>query len=1444
VIAGLAFVCLLWCAPSALAAKGVYETFGTTGIRGGEFGNNFSNGISGVAVNSHGAGGAGAGDVYVLDRNLNRIQHFSADGAFISAFGRDVIESGPGNNGTEYEICVIAANCKTGIAGTLGGAMNTNSSAIGGVAIDQANGHLYLVDRSNLRIQEFDAAGNFIRAFGKNVASSGPEQADEQQRLTVAATSGQYKLSFGAQTTTDVEWNEAAAGLQVKLEALSSIGAGNVTVSGGPGSAGGGTPYLITFTGTLANVNQEELAVSAGTTPLGGGAGAAIATFNNGGDGFEVCETASNCQQGSSSGTGGSINSLQLGALAIAPPGAPNAGNVLVAEGGNSRVQEFSASGAFVRAFGWDAVASGPGNGAGQFEVCAASALDICKGATPGAGVGQFTRGLNSLSEDSSGNLYANESAEGFRVQRFALTGSTVVPQGAFACLALCGTAVGSNPVAVAVDTTTAPGTPGRVFVLKNFPKGYVEGPGIAALDESEARILEVDPVTAAVTATMMSRGEVGPNTGAGALALNTTSGRLYVTQRPSPVFIVDEVPPLALVLGEAEVGATTATLKATITPAPLPKLTTLYQFEYALKGSGQWKKAPENKVDVGKGPAPVAVDQKLEGLEINACYELKLIAHSKYHGAEGEEQGEFCTKPIAPVVATGKARWSSPPASGPSLTLTGTVNPGKDQTTYLFEYVSEEAFQASGFGGAAVAPALPAPAGHGLFTVSVLQTATGLDPAKAYRYRLVATNSVGTSTGQTLTVSPADPAARYYELVSEADSGGLGVEEILAVSDDGRRVGLGSQSLGDSHSLPGQTTPFLAFHGLGGWEVQQVNPDPEEGRAGGSFVPTAWFPSDLGTALWSHYSAAMQIRGEVEWTFTDPDGSRRAALPRLVPVSGRGTAETFFRVTGAAADLSSFVFQREEAGDASQRASATYLPGQPPTSGEPGDIYRVSGAGSPSPALTLVNRDPGGVLISNACGAWVGSNRFNSAGDSNLSNKGLNLRPVSADGAIIYFSVRPSGSSACNVATDRIRIFKRIGDASTVEVSACARAVPASCTTPDGDDFFQGASLDGGRAFFTTTRKLTESDEDTTLDLYLYDSNPPGGQPQLVQASAGEAVAVDHPVIGSGAEALEGVVDVSADGSRAYFVAKGRLTAAGTKGANNLYVYQRDDAHPTGRIAFVAKLDSGDSNLWAAAAKPAQALPLVAPGGKGGDGHLLLFPSQAKLLGADTDSAADLYRYDDETTQLACLTCAGNGLLGVSIALHKGFTNPDSAQESRIATEDASRVVFASAEQLSPDDHNTLPDAYEWHEGALNLITTGDASSSGLGRNVTGELILPLISRDGGAVLFATADRLVGRDQNSATDAYAARTGGGFPEAGAEISCTSAEFCRTAPVTPPAPLAVGSEATRAGNPPSPKPACPPGKVRKKGKCVKKGKKKAHKKSAKHRAGREPGGRR
>jgi hypothetical protein len=83
------------------------------------------------------------------------------------------------------------------------------------------------------------------------------ETRDGVRAFTVSATGGTYQLSTNGGETPDalsapIEWDETAAGLQAKLEAVAQIGAGNVRVGGGPGDEAGSRPYVVTYVGALS----------------------------------------------------------------------------------------------------------------------------------------------------------------------------------------------------------------------------------------------------------------------------------------------------------------------------------------------------------------------------------------------------------------------------------------------------------------------------------------------------------------------------------------------------------------------------------------------------------------------------------------------------------------------------------------------------------------------------------------------------------------------------------------------------------------------------------------------------------------------------------------------------------------------------------------------------------------------------------------------------------------------------------------------------------------------------------------------------------------------------------------------------------------------------------------------------------------------------------------
>jgi hypothetical protein len=85
-------------------------------------------------------------------------------------------------------------------------------------------------------------------AYMANFPAAGNQNCQQTITLLGTPTSGTWTLSYGGHTTTALAYNSAASIVQSALQALSSIGAGNATVT-----SPAAFTYLVTFTGALGN---------------------------------------------------------------------------------------------------------------------------------------------------------------------------------------------------------------------------------------------------------------------------------------------------------------------------------------------------------------------------------------------------------------------------------------------------------------------------------------------------------------------------------------------------------------------------------------------------------------------------------------------------------------------------------------------------------------------------------------------------------------------------------------------------------------------------------------------------------------------------------------------------------------------------------------------------------------------------------------------------------------------------------------------------------------------------------------------------------------------------------------------------------------------------------------------------------------------------------------
>src|SRR4051812_9103799 len=341
---------------------------------------------------------------------------WGATGAWDRTWGKDVVS---GNAETGFEICTVAAQCQRGTQGSGVGEFSRPQD----VAV-APNGNVYVADDSNGRIQVFDAAGTFIRTFGQ---FSQPNSLAIDGDGNVYVTENQpHILKFDAQGNFLRSWGkDVVAG---NAETGPEICTVESQCQGGTQTEDDGS-HLAYEGGAFGYDNQ--VAVSPGGTVYVMEAGRSrISEFDSSGNflrlwgkdvvkdnaptGAEVCIVSAHCKVGDSGTKGGEFNSVWYGATDAA-------GNLYVASnfGSDSRVDEFAQSGAFLRAFGKNVDGANPGTG---FEVCT-DAVD-CLGGDPAATAGAFNIVID-VAVDASGNVYTAED-QNHRIQKFTAAGAFI----------------------------------------------------------------------------------------------------------------------------------------------------------------------------------------------------------------------------------------------------------------------------------------------------------------------------------------------------------------------------------------------------------------------------------------------------------------------------------------------------------------------------------------------------------------------------------------------------------------------------------------------------------------------------------------------------------------------------------------------------------------------------------------------------------------------------------------------------------------------------------------------------------------------------------------------------------------------------------------------------------------------------------------------------------
>lgn len=1153
-------------------------------------------------------------------------------------------------------------------------------------------------------------------------------------------------------------------------------------------------------------------------------------------------------------------------------------------------------------------------NGAKALEAFHADGAPALFAAGPGAGTNEITEfegvhfsELCGVAVDSHGDIYTSDYFNGIHV--YAPSGAPLA--------SLPGTG-GCN---VAVDSQ---GTLYRnAFegpVTKFTPSEYP--PTTATTYEAKGTVdaiqswgIAVDPATDNLFVdehtAVAEYDQAGTRTGAFAedllasqgIAADSDSGRVLVSdadpagERQVEVFAAAVSLPAT---GEAtEIAATTATLNGTIDPSG-HQLTDC-RFEYiseavfqanltALKdgftGASQHLCEPEAAA-IAPDEADHAVQARLTALHNGTTYRFRLVAATA--GGEGQGVPKTFETPPAPSIDAAKVT----ELTATSAKLTAEVDPLGTDTSCHFEWGQtaepgnpEVPYQHS-------EPCEPdEDVGSAPGDVPVFLQISGLSANTTYHWRLIATNAAGTTTGAEHTFidlteaaaqsCPANeafrtgpsaglPDCRAYEMVTPPFKNGaapglvvLGM--IPSWSTDGSRLTLTStQCFADAAGCTVKRdtigSPYAFTRSSAGWVPHALVPPASQFEV--STISNV--NPETGSAL---VSAPTPPQGQDEWYARRPNGSLAdigpVSPPALGPLGPEGNAHL------ATADLSHLVVQA---------GAETKWPFLAETTNS--SVLEYLGGGS-DPIPVGVRGGPGSTDIISLCNTEVGAGNEAAASGSALS----------VDGRTVFFTASRCPAMAGHPAVPANELYARIDQSETVELSesecgagpladevACRGAEPA-------DAQFEGASADGSKAFFTSTQQLTDDagedahEGDTAkgqqcrvttgangCNLYEYDFSRPQGE-RLIAVSKGDT--------SGGGPRVQGVVAISSDGSHVYFVARGVLSSApngegdsATDGGENLYVFQRDAAHPGGALSFVATLSEAkglgsqwaDRQLWEIGVAEANISP---------DGRFLLFVSDAPLTRGDSGAGlghAQVFRYDAFSGALARLSIGergfnDNGNAGTGDAKIVGgrsltFFAGGSGRRNPSMSDDGTRVFFQSPLALTPgalDDVVVVGEIgeteyaqniYEWEQsgvgscpaaraaGCVSLISDGlDASAVPNPTCNTGSSVcLTGADARGENVFFSTADQLVPTDTDTGVDYYDARVGGGFAEAANVMPCQTSEACHLGNTASAAPQTHGSAAFNAPpegpNHPQ-KPKCKKGQVGKHGRCVKKGSKKHH----------------
>jgi hypothetical protein len=1258
---------------------------------------------------------------------------------------------GAGGAGTGYEICTEASLCKAGLPSGGNPADNLKNGAMDNpqaLAIDEDTGNVYVSDRDNRRINQYDGAGNFIRSFGWDVDGTEPGLEYE-----VCPAANRCKAGV------------AGAGIG-QISTSNTAGILGVAVSPADGEAATGT----VFVADSGNRRVNSYALD-GSSP-------------------------------SSFGSATEFGTTQPRVVAVDSRGIVYASN----SNNGAQVERYDSE----NANGGGTVFLGPLTNR-QNEVQTVSFENVANGnlftltCPNGETTAPFQWDANNtvlwanmqavLVAKCGGSYIFNGPATASNVQFSGDFEGTNVPK--MTCTVVSGNGVceitaETNGIPGALLPATSATATGGLAVDPDLDEGGPEEDILYVLRDPQTgptRVLQLGPLNdPGLTAPPLDDDE--QHAGSAnfaevlALGLNPASGTLYLsatnnikgTGAGNRVYIIDDPPlqPIAEIDSITGVTSKSAKISATINPKISPTIpnppNSTARLEFKLTTESQWTQYGPN-VDVGSEDADTNTSITLGGLIPNRQYEVRYTVTTQYGGVTDGTPETFTTLTAPPAIEG----FFATNVQKTTADLVAVINPLGLETTYWFEYGTTPNYGKT------------APIPNGELAASpdpqkVVVPIEGLEGV-TYHFRVKAESEAGdtTTADQTFTFYPPIcpnshlrqqtgsahlPDCRAYELVSHPNAGStillfdgptsptatnpsrFGYSGFLGLlPDTGDPMGV----FGDSYIATRTTTGWVTrYVGLRGNEGALAGGPPNGGGIGAVGPAGVFVNEDMSELIdWNDGTQGYVCCGELG-SFSpylwDSTGEFLGRLPSNIHEIPNGLADwsegAFFGDVQPSPDFSHYFFSSNNVAFTEDGLTSA-----------PGSAYSNDLS---TGEVTLISKTPNGHLPTDA-----------SDPEEYVEFPGIR-GAVSNDGSHIVMSTRATGGMT--------HLWMSVNSAITYDLSLGQDGLnhPAK---------FEGMTPDGETVYLTSMDQLTPDDEDASKDLYMWTEKP---TPTLTRISKGtEGTGNDDAcsatwVAGCGAEVVDWFTThksglsgettfptdnaIAASNGDVYFYSPELFdNGQGTFGARNLYVFRN------GAPQYVATF------LENRLVNRIQVSP--------DDAHAAFLTAE-QLTAYDNAGRMEMYHYSPATGEIQCVSCIPDGSAPNS--------DVEASQNGLFMTDDG-RTFFSTRDALVEKDVNGLWDTYEFVENRPQLISTGTADRD---EGLAGHVGLIGVSANGLDVYFSTLDTMVEQDKNGPFyKFYNARTNGGFPFTPPVPGCAAADECHGPDSEAPAPAQAGTRA-------------------------------------------------